>query len=209
MFARHWLDLTSQAWLCCQWWKAWNATTCFESFQNNPFPTKENEPAGGQGATFNPGTLNHIFLCGGIGHWFWRHLVGLTPAAPGFAAVQIAPKIHDQLGPQSVQGEFVSAKGTISSAWAVEANGVRLEVSLPVGVGSATIVVPKPMADGKAAASAVVKLHGTVVWDGNKLVGTPEGIDGAKDTPEGVAFDTTNGAFNFESTAAASRNVAE
>ena len=42
-----------------------------------------------------------------------------------------------------------------------------------------------------------------------ELVGTPEGIDGAKDTPEGVAFDTTNGAFNFESTAAASRNVAE
>ena len=47
----------------------------------------------------------------------------------------------------------------------------------------------------------MVKAHGTVVWDGTKLVGTPAGITGAKDMPEGVAFETTNGVFAFESSA--------
>ena len=148
-----------------------------------------------------PGTLNHIFLCGGIGHWYWKHLVGLTPTSPGFATVQIAPKIHDSLGPKSVGGDYLSSSGLISSKWKVSSSGVSLDVSLPVGVGSATIVVPKPMSGGKAAASAVVKAHGTIVWDGTKLVGTPAGITSAKDMPEGVAFETTNGVFAFESSA--------
>ena len=41
------------------WWWTQNATTCWEAF-----------PGGG-------GTRNHIFLCGGYGHWLWKHLVGL------------------------------------------------------------------------------------------------------------------------------------
>ena len=187
---------------------------CFEAFPNTNSPT-------------NPsGTLNHIFcesrltaaipmdnpdcgckltrvrpVCGGIGHWMWRHLVGLTPAAPGFAEVRLAPKIHDRVGPKSVGGQFRSPKGVISSSWKQSAGTVSLSVGLPVGVGAATIVVPKPTTDGKPAAVAVVKLAGTVVWDGNKLVGKPGGIVSAVDQPEGVAFVTTNGAFDFESTA--------
>jgi alpha-L-rhamnosidase len=52
------------------WWWSQNATTCFEAF-----------PGGG-------GTRNHIFLCGGIGHWMWKHLVGLDRTSPGFATVR-------------------------------------------------------------------------------------------------------------------------
>ena len=57
------------------WWWTQNATTCWEAF-----------PGGGA-------TRNHIFLCGGIGHWMWKHLVGLDRTTPGFATVRIAPKI--------------------------------------------------------------------------------------------------------------------
>ena len=74
-------------------------------------------------------SLNHIFLCGGIGHWMWKHLVGITPAAPGFARATIAPRIHDSVGPRSVGGRFLSPKGVISSSWAIGpgADTVRCE----------------------------------------------------------------------------------
>merc|ERR1711871_637556 len=103
------------------------ATTCYEAFPNTNSPT-------------NPsGTLNHIFLCGGIGHWMWKHLVGLTPAAPGFAEVGLAPRIHDSVGPRSVDGKFLSPKGMIKSSWKLSAGTVSLSVSLPVGVSAASI----------------------------------------------------------------------
>ena len=172
------------------WWKAFNATTCYEAFPGGPDVSNDMH-----------GTLNHIFLCGGIGHWMWKHLVGLTPATPGFAEVKIAPLIHDSVGPRSVGGQFLSPKGVISSTWKINGGAVALTVSLPVGVASATIVVPKPTKDGKPAASASVKLGGTVIWDGSKLVGKPEGIVSAADQAGGVAFTTTNGAFAFEGTA--------
>ena len=70
------------------WW-ARNSSTCWESW-----PLKD-----GHGS----GTLNHIFLCGGVGEWMWKHLVGLTPAAPQFAEVTIHPKVHPTEGPASVR----------------------------------------------------------------------------------------------------------
>jgi alpha-L-rhamnosidase len=170
------------------WWEQ-NLTTCAEAFPNN--------------FTFQQGTLNHIFLCGGIGHWMWKHLVGLTPAAPGFAEVTLAPKIHDTLGPKTMGGEFLSPKGMITSRWDTSSRGVvKLTASLPVGVHRATVVVPKPMVRGTAVTAAVVKLEGVVVWDGTKLVGKPSGIEAAVDLPNGVAFTTSNGVFAFESAAA-------
>ena len=48
-----------------------------------------------------------IFLCGGIGEWMWKHLVGLKPAAPAFAEVVVAPKVHPKYGPSSVTGDFL------------------------------------------------------------------------------------------------------
>lgn len=166
------------------WWSQ-NMTTCAEAWTNN--------------FEFQHGTLNHIFLCGGIGHWFWKHLVGLTPAAPGFMEVKIAPRIHDSLGPKFVGGDFLSPRGAISSRWNITRKGVSLTVSLPVGVHHASIRVPKPMLSGKAVDAVVVTLHGTVVWDGAKLVGLPDGVIAAVDTPDGVVFSTTNGEFAFES----------
>ena len=77
-----------------------------------------------------PGTAVDIFLCGGIGHWMWKHLVGLTPAAPGFAEVSLVPLIHDSVGPRSVGGQFLSPKGLIKSSWKLSAGTVSLSVML-------------------------------------------------------------------------------
>ena len=168
------------------WWSQ-GLTTCAEAFTNN-FTTQ-----------IEGGTLNHIFLCGGIGEWYWKHLVGLTPTAPGFAAVSIAPKIHDQVGPKTVGGEFRSPKGLISSRWNITAKGVTLTASLPVGVQQAIIVVPKPMLNGQPISPVVVTLGGTTIWDGSQLVGNPDGVTAAKDLENGVSFSTSNGHFVFQS----------
>jgi hypothetical protein len=127
--------------------------------------------------------------------------VGLTPSAPGFAEVSLIPKVHDTLGPKSVSGQYLSPKGIIASSWKLSAQGVSLSVSLPIGVSAATIVVPKPPHHGKPSATAVIKLRGVTIWDGNTLVGKPPGILNAVDVQSGVQFMTTNGVFDFESNA--------
>ena len=178
------------------WWEKWNATTCYEAF-----PATNN-------ATNTHGSLNHIFLCGGIGHWMWKHLVGLTPATPGFATVTLNPRIHDSVGPRSVVGQFLSPKGMITSSWKISgaaADFVELSVSLPVGVQTATIVVPKPTKDGIASTAASITLGGKQIWDGTKLVGTHAGILSAKDERKGIVFGTTNGVFDFVSRALTER----
>ena len=178
------------------WWKKWNATTCYEAFP------AENSPDNRQRS------LNHIFLCGGIGHWMWKHLVGLTPTSPGFATVSLNPLVHDSVGPRSVSGQFLSPKGIISSSWNitdVNVGVVKLSVSLPVGVQSATIVVPKPTKQGVPSAAALVYLGGQNIWDGTKLVRQSVGILHARDGKEGVIFETTNGVFEFVSKALSGR----
>ena len=124
-----------------------------------------------------------------------------TAQASGFAEVSLVPRVHDSVGPRSVAGEFLSPKGMISSSWKLSGGTVSLSVRLPVGVGAATIVVPKPTTGGKPTAVATIKLGGTEIWDGAKLVGKPAGVVSARDQPQGVAFTTTNGLFEFESTA--------
>lgn len=187
------------------WW-ARNSSTCWESW-----PLKE-----GHGS----GTLNHIFLCGGIAEWMWKHLVGLTPTAPQFAEVALHPLVHPVEGPASVAGSFMSPRGLIASAWKLGASGVELNVSLPIGVQRATVVVPKPFqhsgdtavsASGGGGSStrsynpvvtATVSEGGVEVWDGEKLVGARAGISAAADVGDGIAFEVTNGVFAFVSAAA-------
>ena len=50
------------------YWLSQNATTCFEAWP---------------GATDGSTSRNHIFLCGGVGEWMWKELVGLAPTMPG------------------------------------------------------------------------------------------------------------------------------
>jgi hypothetical protein len=110
-----------------------NATTCWENWPSNsgyPAPSGSGYPPGA-----NPQkTRNHIFLCGGLGEWYSRHLTGLTPTSPAFATIRIAPKVRPNLGPQTAQGSFKSVRGVISS---------KRALVVPTGVNSATIQVRK------------------------------------------------------------------
>ena len=109
------------------WWTQ-NSSTCWESW-----------PLG-------HGTRNHIFLCGGVGEWMWKHLIGITPISTHFQHASVAPKVHPIYGPARASGTYTSASGVIASAWNVTKRGaaITLEVRLPVGVEQAVVLVPKP-----------------------------------------------------------------
>ena len=58
--------------------------------------------------------------------WMWKHLVGLKPAAPAFAEVVVAPRVHPKYGPRPVTGDFLSTSGAISSAWGLGPHGTKV-----------------------------------------------------------------------------------
>lgn len=177
------------------WWKQ-GATTCWEDWPGNGgWPDPGWKPGEADG------TRNHIFLCGGLMEWYWKHLVGLTPTSPAFATVRVAPKVRPDLGPSSAFATYRSIRGTIASSWLLQqplhsASWMDLDVSLPVGVQSATVVVPKTFAR-PALERIEVSEGGVVIWDGVKLVGSRPGITSARDTVDGVEIDVTNGVFTF------------
>eukprot|EP01047_Picozoa_sp_COSAG01_P022440 COSAG01_NODE_1331_length_10699_cov_28.574717_4_plen_482_part_00 len=153
--------------------------------------------------------IAQIFLCGGIGEWMWKHEVGLTFASPAFATVHIAPKINSKFGPTSASATFISPRGEIRSSWllhkATGASTISLNVSLPIGVGRAMVLVPKPFdGEGQPVARSIVTLNGRMVWNGKNLVVTDgtnvTGILSASNEPASVRFDVVNGVFAFEAT---------
>jgi hypothetical protein len=113
--------------------------------------------------------------------------------------VRIAPKVRPGLGPQSLRAVFDSVRGAITSEWALDpgATAFTLDVALPTGVQGAVVQVHKPFKGDAVCAKATVTEGGKVVWDGEKLVGSPDGISAGRDTAEGVAFDVINGVFSF------------
>ena len=128
----------------------------------------------------------------------WKSLVGLTPSAPGFSEVRIAPRLHPTEGPSSLRASFRSVSGLISSAWNISSDGQRvlLSVKLPIGVRRATIVVPRPFTEGSQGTE--VFCGPILVWDGRALVGSHPGIVSAVDRGiTGVEFNVSNGAYDF------------
>ena len=76
---------------------------------------------------------------------------------------------------------------------------LELDAMLPVGVENGTIIVPRPPypATGDPTGAFVVTESGGTVWDGRTLVCKPDGITSVRAVPGGVAFEVTNGAFEF------------
>ena len=124
-------------------------------------------------------------------------MAGITPTAPAFASVKVAPKTS-KYGPTSLKATYISASGPISSSWDTDGRTIVLNVSLPVGVKSGVIVVPKP--PGLSGKAVQITENGKKIFDGSKLLATT-GINSARDTGAGVEFSVANGAFSFTASA--------
>ena len=77
---------------------------------------------------------NHAFFAG-AGTFLYTHLAGIRPAAPGYAAVEIAPVFAKMLSHASAS--IRTPKGPVRCAWRRTGSSVELRVTLPKGVKGA------------------------------------------------------------------------
>jgi alpha-L-rhamnosidase len=111
--------------------------------------------------TFNdPGmnSFNHYGL-GSVGDFLYREIGGLAPAAPGYAALRVAPRPGGGLA--SAKSAYETPYGGAVSDWSISGGKLTLRVTVPAGA-SATVRVPTAQpAAIEAPAQAVPSAPGT------------------------------------------------
>lgn len=81
---------------------------------------------------------NHPMF-GSIDEWFYRSLLGINAATPGFAKIKIQPQPAGDL--TWAEGSYQSIRGIIKCSWKKEASEFSLRVSIPVNA-KAEIWIP-------------------------------------------------------------------
>jgi hypothetical protein len=127
-------------------WGYWldnGATSCWESWSGVADPSHPPHP-----------THNHIFLCGGVGEWFYEYMAGIVPTSSGYATVDIKPQVSKTIGPSSVNAAVNTVRGTVLSNWtrhitATPPGGappgtkmLSMHVQIPSGILAAVVRVP-------------------------------------------------------------------
>ena len=72
---------------------------------------------------------NHPMF-GSVDEWFYRSLLGINAAAPGFKKIIIKPQPAGDL--TWAKGSYNSVSGKIESDWKKDANHFQLQVTIPV-----------------------------------------------------------------------------
>ena len=141
---------------------------------------------------------NHIMF-GTVGSWMYKHLLGVTPLAPGFGSVRVQPSGVLCVGCNltSASGAVHTPYGPVVVRWLKSAAGppvVTLNVTIPLGA-TATVGVP-------AAPGASVSEGGRVAWRGGAFVPGVRGIASAAAVPgiePRVDFRVGSGTYIFVS----------
>ena len=81
---------------------------------------------------------NHPMF-GSIDEWFYRSLLGINPAGPGFEKILIRPQPAGDL--LWASGSYQSIRGEIKSEWRISGNEFMLKVSIPANT-TATVYIP-------------------------------------------------------------------
>jgi alpha-L-rhamnosidase len=98
---------------------------------------------------------NHTFF-GDVNAWMMKTLAGINfdPDQPGFQHIRITPHVVADL--QWAKGTFDSVHGRIASAWSLQGDSIRFEITIPANT-TATCVLPgaaKVTESGRPAAEA-------------------------------------------------------
>lgn len=99
-----------------------NATTLWESWAYSDNIYSQNHP-----------------MFGSVDEWFYRSLLGINSAAPGFEKIIIKPQPAGDL--TWAKGSYKSIRGEIISDWKKEGNNFTLHVVIPANT-TATIFIP-------------------------------------------------------------------
>lgn len=86
----------------------------------------------------NAPSQNHPMF-GSISEWFYRSLLGINAAAPGFEKIRIKPQPAGDL--LWAKGSYNSVRGTIVSDWKKEKSSFELRVSIPANT-TAEVWIP-------------------------------------------------------------------
>ncbi len=86
----------------------------------------------------NAPSQNHPMF-GSIDEWFYRSLLGINAASPGFDKIIIKPQPVSDL--TWAKGSYNSIKGKIASDWKMNSHEFELTVSIPSNT-TATIIIP-------------------------------------------------------------------
>jgi len=104
------------------------ATTIWERWDSlRPDGTvNETSTSGGDD---NMVSFNH-YAFGSVGEFYYRYILGIQPAEPGFAKVRIKPFTDARLG--GVSGCYCSRAGDIKVSWQIQHTGLYIDVEVPV-----------------------------------------------------------------------------
>jgi len=127
----------------------------------------------------NTYSKNHPMF-GSVGEWFYRSLLGINAAAPGFKRIIIKPQPAGDL--TRAKGSFNSVYGKIGSSWEIIDNYFKLNVEIPANT-SAEIWIPLQ--------------YGTEITEGEKPVSTVDGIQLLSKKNGYAVFQTGSGTYSF------------
>ncbi len=127
-----------------------------------------------------------------VSGWFYEGQAGIRPdpAHPGWERAIIQPNVVGDL--KWARGSVQTLRGTVSSKWERQGNGLRLDVTIPANA-QATVYVPKL---GKA--HPRISEDGKTIWQDGVFMAADGGIASARDAGEYVAFEVGAGAYSFE-----------
>jgi alpha-L-rhamnosidase len=83
---------------------------------------------------------NHPMM-GSVGSWFYKYVIGINPDIrhPAVGKYTIRPYIFDDL--TFVDGELITEKGAIKSAWKKQGKSILLDLTIPANT-TATVFIP-------------------------------------------------------------------
>lgn len=178
------------------YWIRNGATTCWENWSGEADAEHPPQP-----------THNHIFLCGGIGEWMYRHVVGIRPSAPGYARVQIRPSIDASVGPARSHGIVGTPYGVVNVSWSrdTQTRSIVLNVTTPkpTSVEIPTNVFGDALEHMCVYASSI-NSHGDVWVDGSFRPRVVDGVINGTgvarngDGTQRVLIEVTRGKFSFK-----------
>lgn len=110
------------------------ATTIWERW-NGILPDGNINQGGLEGSTEGSGegmiSFNH-YAYGAVVDWIYRNVGGITPTAPGYSKVTIAPRPHEQL--TSSRTSIETGYGAIELDWEIRDGNLVGELTVPFGV---------------------------------------------------------------------------
>jgi len=115
-----------------------------------------------------------------------EHILGITPASPGFKTIDIRPMLCDL---QWAIGSVPTPHGLVSVAWRRVSDSFTLSVTIPAGT-SAAVAFPT------SSAGSVITANGRDIWKGGRPM-KAAGVSSVESKPNAIFIHISPGTYQF------------